>query len=385
VAIPPNVLNELRGQAMTEATPMPSSLREITATGVTLEEPGSTPPPSPVPRLPSGPIEDRTPEPRPLLVARGEAVQRAVEALSKQQGFVRRTDSAARSVLLLPSPRKRARILWPAFAVAMTVFAGVIWWLALKDDSPPLDEPAQHSEIADATTAAGILRLDTVVVSAETESSTASSLRSPAQLLSMLSQRGLAVVQSGARLLIDDGSGVVAIAGNAQLIDLTLPEHGAGWLAISSISGLPAVVWIGSLHEGPWRARSLSINDCPATGAPVPGGIALSYGEHRVVLPPGGGSLEDVSIEIPSFATRAELDPLALRFLSPSAGAADPIPSCREGWAGDRLLLRRLPPGRYGVRYIGPGGRMEETSVVVRPGAPAEVHKKKPAEPRVGH
>jgi hypothetical protein len=199
----------------------------------------------------------------------------------------------------------------------------------------------------------------------------------------MLSQRGLAVVQSGARLLIDDGSGVVAIAGNAQLIELALPQLGAGWVAVSRVSGLPAVVWIGALNGDSWRARSLSINDCPASAKPQAGGIALAYGEHKVVLPPGGGALEDVAVEIPPFATRAELDPLALRFLSPSAGATDPSPSCREGWAGDRLVLRRLPPGRYVVRFSG-AGRTDETSIVVRAGVPAEVRKKKP-EQRVGH
>jgi serine/threonine-protein kinase len=388
VAIPPNVLDALRGQAMTEHTPMPSPFSEKTNPPATLEEPGSTPPPSPVPRLPSGPAEDLTPEPRslpPPTEDRGEAVQRAVDALSKQQGFVRRTDSAARSVLLLPPPRKRARALWTVLAAALTVLAAGIWWMALRDNVP-LDEPQEQvakREAARTPTTAQILRLDTVVVSADVDTATATPQRSPAQLLSMLSQRGLAVVQSGARLLIDDGSGVVAISVDARLIELGRPGQGAGWLALSRVSGLPAVVWIGSLHEDAWRARSLSINDCPATAADEPSGISLAYSQHKVLLPPGGGALDDVALEIPSFATRAEIDPLGLRFLSPSAGAADPSPSCREGWAGDRLVVRRLPPGRYTVRFVG-AGRTEETGVVVRPGVPAEIHKKKP-DPRVGH
>jgi hypothetical protein len=136
---------------------------------------------------------------------------------------------------------------------------------------------------------------------------------------------------------------------------------------------MPQVTWIGALQSAPWRERALSINDCPAQARLQPSGIEIAYGEHRLVLPQGGGLLEDQVLEPPGFANRLEIEKLGLAF-----GATEPgreLVQCPEGWSEGRVLIRHVPPGRYGLLWMG-GGRTEQATLTVPHGAALDAKQK---------
>jgi hypothetical protein len=128
--------------------------------------------------------------------------------------------------------------------------------------------------------------------------------------------------------------------------------------------GLATVSWVGSVRAGPWRARAVSLNDCPADARVVAGGIVLQYPRHKLVLPHGGGPLEKRLIRRPAFAERMELMPLGLAF-----GAADPKRTaalCSTGWQLDNVMLDRIPPGTYTILWMG-DGLIHEVPITVEP------------------
>ena len=66
-----------------------------------------------------------------------------------------------------------------------------------------------------------------------------------------------------------------------------------------------------------------------------------------------GGQLRDVSLSPPDFARRLEVEPLGL-----AVGlkhSERPGLHCEVGWWGKRVVLRRLPPGRYTLNWLGEG------------------------------
>jgi hypothetical protein len=206
------------------------------------------------------------------------------------------------------------------------------------------------------------MRFDAVLVAAPTATGSVERAR----LLETLSAHGLEVVQRGPRLLIGEGADPLAIDAKAELVPVAT-DAAVGWLAVFRAAGLPSIVWVGALKGAAWRARPISINDCPAKASVQPSGIEIAYGE-RLLLPHGGGSLEEVALDVPPFANRLELEPLGLAF-----GRADPSrpqARCREGWGEGRVLIRRVPPGNYTLVWMG-GGKIEEARISVKPHAPA--------------
>ena len=95
----------------------------------------------------------------------------------------------------------------------------------------------------------------------------------------------------------------------------------------------------------------LSINDCRADIRVSASGIDLRYGRDEVRVPHGGGTLIDVRLERPDFAERLEIEPLGLSFGQKNSARAQS--HCSTGWWGARVVLRRLPPGRYTLRWTG--------------------------------
>lgn len=185
-----------------------------------------------------------------------------------------------------------------------------------------------------------------------TSSTTAASVE---MLLEDLERRGFGSSASERTLLLDDGHGqTVVVDRGARVVHLT-GGRGEGWLVTNEARGLRQVVWIGALDGGPWFARSLSVNDCGATGEATPTGVKLHYRDQTIDLPLGGGTLLDVSLERPAFATRLEIAPLGLAFGQKDDSSA--ALWCAAGWWGRQVVLRSLPEGRYSLTWVGPGVR----------------------------
>ena len=177
---------------------------------------------------------------------------------------------------------------------------------------------------------------------------------------SAVRKRGLSVAESRGTLVIDDGrGGSITVDPEARVGQVEAPSV-TGWVVQTHASSLPAVAWVGSANGSPMFARSLSVNDCRATLRVGTGDIGLRYGRDEVRLPLGGGVLVDVALERPAFADRLELEPLGLSF-----GAEDrarPQRHCGTGWWGRQVVLRRLPPGRYALRWS--GSAMSQTATM---------------------
>ncbi|MEL6187444.1 MAG: serine/threonine-protein kinase, partial [Myxococcota bacterium] len=140
-------------------------------------------------------------------------------------------------------------------------------------------------------------------------------------------------------LMLDEGARIARVEGAAR----------AGWLLeLTPIDGGPAVAWLESGEPGSVRATALSVNDCPATAQvrAFEGDVELRYGSTRTRVPLGGDGLSDVSVNAPAGADQLTLEPLGLGFGRERAPAGAVI--CPTAWeTADRVVLRRLPPGRY--------------------------------------
>jgi len=130
-----------------------------------------------------------------------------------------------------------------------------------------------------------------------------------------------------------------------------------GYLVRARAAALTSVSWIGKVGGGPWRARGLSVNDCRARVKNTGDGLVLSYGKYQQRLPVGGGVLYDVAIPAPAGATRLEVAPLGLVLGADAKAGAGVV--CKSGWWGKQVVLRRLPPGQYTLRWVTPDGPEE--------------------------
>jgi serine/threonine protein kinase len=168
-----------------------------------------------------------------------------------------------------------------------------------------------------------------------------------------LEAKGLKLEASEGTLLAPDGAGgSVILDGRGAITRLTVGRT-KGFLIASGSELMTSVTWVGSIDGGEWSARPLTINDCRATHRIFESGIGVRYGGEEIVLPHGGGKLRDVSLHPPPLADRLEVAPLGVSF-----GRRDEERSavhCKVGWWGKRVVLRRLPIGKYTLHWIGEG------------------------------
>lgn len=164
---------------------------------------------------------------------------------------------------------------------------------------------------------------------------------------------GLAVFESRGTMVVEDRrQGTVTIDRDARLERVEVPGA-QGWIIRPKSAVLPSAAWVGSVERSRWFARSITVNDCEASLTVRANGIGLRYGRQEIRLPHGGGVLLDVALQRPAFAVRLELEPIGLSFGRPDPD--QPQLHCRTGWSEPRVVLRRLPPGRYQLRWIGLG------------------------------
>lgn len=177
-------------------------------------------------------------------------------------------------------------------------------------------------------------------------------------VLADLKKRGLSVTQSGATYLVEDGAGGSVVVDAKARIS---PVGSDGYLVEARAPALTSVSWVGRDASGAWRAREVSVNDCKARVSATAAGLTLRYGAGAQRLPAGGGVLLDVAVDIPAKAERVEVAPLGIALGAKKDGAS-PV-HCRSGWWGSQVVLRRLAPGRYTLRWSGPS--MSETTTLV--------------------
>ncbi len=171
-----------------------------------------------------------------------------------------------------------------------------------------------------------------------------------APFVASLRRHGVQVVQARNGLVVSDDEGATVILepeGRFYPVDVPAAK---GWL-IEASGGAPVAWWVGAVSGSAWFVRSLSVNDCPATVRADADGVVVRYGDEAVRLPHGGGVLLDVAVERPDFADRLEVTTLGLSF--GRRNERRPHRHCRAGWGDDRIVLRRLPPGRYALRWTG--------------------------------
>jgi hypothetical protein len=154
--------------------------------------------------------------------------------------------------------------------------------------------------------------------------------------------------------LVPDGVGGSVILDEKATITRLEAGPARGFIIESSSKLKTAVTWVGSGDGGPWYARPLSVNDCPTTNVRIDAaGIALRYGGQEILLPHGGGKLLDVTLTPPPLADRLEVEPLAVSLGREEAD--NEVPHCNIGWWGKRVVLRRLPLGKYTLKWFGEG------------------------------
>ncbi|MEO1339039.1 MAG: hypothetical protein AAFV29_25575, partial [Myxococcota bacterium] len=163
--------------------------------------------------------------------------------------------------------------------------------------------------------------------------------------------KGLSVAQSRGTWVIEDGKGGTATIDRDAAIATVRTPQAEGWVIETASNTLPAIAWVGRVNGSALLSRSLSVNDCRASLRVDANGISLRYGRDEVRLPHGGGLLIDVALTRPAFAARLEVESLGLSFGDDNATGA--YSHCRTGWWGKRVVLRRLPPGRYALKWIG--------------------------------
>ena len=160
-------------------------------------------------------------------------------------------------------------------------------------------------------------------------------------------------------LVADPFGGEVMLDRGASVSSVRAPSLN-GYIVSTDAALLPAIAWIGSAHgssasgsgKSAWRARSLSINDCRATVRVTDDAFVVTYaGAREVRLPLGGGALLDVAVTVPEDVVRIEVLELGLAFAPQDAAQSqEEAGRCASGWWGQRLVIRRLPPGRYTLR-----------------------------------
>jgi serine/threonine protein kinase len=173
-------------------------------------------------------------------------------------------------------------------------------------------------------------------------------------MLEELRAHGIKVRASQRTHLVPDGVGGSVILD--EKADITRLEAGQarGFIIESSSPLKTSVTWVGSVDGGPWYARPLSVNDCPTTSVRIDAaGVALRYGGPEILLPHGGGNLRDVSLTPPSLADRLEVEPISVSLGREEADREQP--HCEIGWWGKRVVLRRLPLGKYTLKWFGEG------------------------------
>jgi hypothetical protein len=285
------------------------------------------------------------------------AVQRAVQAIADENRKKRRQKD-----------RDRARDRWwisvrrrwvPLVALGLIGGASAITVVVmLARQRPPT--PAVPAPDPELTPSASALRLDPIEVSIAPPVR----VERVSDLGPELDLVGLDLSASGGLLTIGDGSGgVVRVSTAARAMRLGAER---GMLLLSDAAGLPAVGWLGPREEGEWSVRALSINDCPAEARGQPAGIELVYGGPAIVLPFGGGRLEDVRLTPPSFADRLEVEPLGIAFGAPRSERR--AKRCSRGWGAQGVLLERLPPGSYLLLWM--GGERTKTDTLRVPTVP---------------
>ncbi len=174
-----------------------------------------------------------------------------------------------------------------------------------------------------------------------------------ADMLEELKANGIHVRASEGTHLVPDAVGGTVILDEKGEITRLESEQARGFIITSHSELKTAVTWVGSVDDGPWYARPLSVNDCPTTVRIHPSGVGLRYGGEEILLPHGGGKLRDVSLTPPAQADRLEVEPLGL-----SLGREDEAriaPHCEIGWWGKHVVLRRLPLGKYTLKWFGEG------------------------------
>ncbi len=189
-----------------------------------------------------------------------------------------------------------------------------------------------------------------------------------------LKAQGLEVNRTGKTYLVDDGRGGSVVVGVRASIRTVRAAGAKGYLVRAKASALTSVGWVGQVGGGPWLARGVSVNDCRARVSASDGGLAIRYGGEEVRLPAGGGVLYDVAVAVPEQAERLEVDPLGISLGKKKRGAS--AVHCRSGWWGKQVVLRRLPPGIYTLRWTGPGVSQTSTLVVAESGIKSGVLKR---------
>lgn len=183
-----------------------------------------------------------------------------------------------------------------------------------------------------------------------------------AEALATVRSWGLGVTELSGTVAIDDKKGGSFTAAEGAKWSRVEGGEADGYVVYSAAPGLTAVGWVGSIRGRPPRARALSINDCPAELRVEASGVAIRYGGEELMMTHGGSTLKDLTLEPPAFAERLELEPLGLSFGKKEEGAA--MVHCRTGWWGKRVVLRRMPLGRYTLRWIGEGASQTATLLV---------------------
>lgn len=253
--------------------------------------------------------------------------------------------------------KKGRGVIWAAAAALVIAFV-VIGFYARSQRGEGQPKVVDAVLDREAVAAKQPMKIPPVEVADEPVTKIRTSTASVEAMLDALEGRGVTVAASGSSLLVTDrfkGSAVVAKEARVRSVK---GENFGGFLVETDKRGVPKVLWIGSIANEPAHVRALSVNDCAAEARVEDRGVVLSYGKEELVVPYGGASLKDVSLDRPEFADRVELEPLGLAF--GKKDEARPARACSVGWWGKQVVLRGLPEGAYSLRWSGPG---QETSV----------------------
>ncbi len=248
---------------------------------------------------------------------------------------------------------KRRGVIWGAAAALVLVFVAVGFYARSwretdegaerKVDAVGMKEPLRAAKEP--------MKIAPVEVPEETVPRITTSTSSVEAMLDALEGSGVTVSASGSSLLITDrfkGSAVVAKEASVRRVQ---GENFGGFLVETDKRGVPKVLWIGSIANEPANVRALSVNDCAAEARLEDRGVVLAYATHELVVPYGGVTIKDVTLDRPEFADRLEIEPLGLSF-----GKKDetrPASACSVGWWGKNVVLRSLPEGNYTLRWSG--------------------------------
>lgn len=299
-------------------------------------------------------------DPRPVPPSpseRAEAIRKAVMALQAEHAAAVSAVGQPRLSIATPQRERQGGELLPYLALIVIFLTGVAAILIMMQREPEMPPIPPLPP-----------KVEAPVVEPEPEpppplGATADTV------LPQLVENGFEIVNLGGKMVIDDGGsdGAITVAETARFIRV-LGGGASGWLVLSELPGSAGVAWIGSLQGGRWRARGISINDCPAQVRVQPVGVEVEYAKRRVLLPHGGGPLKRVSVERPSFADRVEVQPLGLAFGAAEGGRG--TVHCSAGWDEAALVLERMPPGEYTLLWMG-DGRVDEAALIVDASAPS--------------